>query len=468
MNSENADLWKAACEKEMLAMKEKGVWTLVKRPKGVNVIRGLWLFKKKYNLDGLVSKYKAGFVAMGNTQREGTDYGETFIPTGKPSSLRLLIAIAACQGWDIHQMDAVTAFLNGLLQEDLYLEQPEVFVEPGMEDMVCKLTKSIYGLKQSPKIWGDYVKQFLVSIGFLQCKIDPCTYVRSSGDAFSAIYLHVDDLAITGNETDKVKSQIANRWEMEDLGIARTVVGIHISRLNPDSYFINQASLALTILERFKFDQLKAASTPLPVTSKLYKASDEEAEAFALEKRPYRNCVGSLMYLAMCTRPDLSHAVGVLSQRLERPGRQHWEALVHVFRYLKGSINLGIKFDGQLPSTVHGTKSFHLPESLCDADWAGDPNTRRSTTGYVFKLAGGPISWKIRLQPTVALSSTEAEYRAITEAGQELLWLRNMLEMYGFKDQNPTVLQSDNLGAIHLTTKSIFHGRTKHIEIQHH
>lgn len=143
-------------------------------------------------------------------------------------------------------------------------------------------------------------------------------------------------------------------------------------------------------------------------------------------------------------------------QHLERPGKQHWDALIHVFRYLKGTVNLGIKFDGRLPSTVQGVKSFHLPESLCNADWAGDPSTRRSTTGYVFKLAGGPLSWKSRLQPTVALSSTEAEYRAITEAGQELLWLRNMLELYGFKDQNPTILQSDNLGAIHLTTKSVF------------
>lgn len=187
-----------------------------------------------------------------------------------------------------------------------------------------------------------------------------------------------------------------------------------------------------------------------------------------LKKKPYRQAVGSLMYLAVCTRPDLAHAVGVLSQHLERPSFAHWDALLHVFRYLKGTTHLGIKFNGLSTTCVEGAKSQHLPESMCDADWAGDRSTRRSTTGYVFKLAGGPISWRSKLQPTVALSSTEAEYRAVTEAGQELLWLRRMMEYYGFTDKNPTILQSDNMGAIHLSSKSVFHGRTKHIEIQHH
>lgn len=338
----------------------------------------------------------------------------------------------------------------------------------GMEDMVCKLNRSIYGLKQSPKIWGDQVKDFLISIGFQECVIDPCTYIRSSATDFSAIYLHVDNLAITGTGIEKVKSQIATQWEMEDLGVARSVVGIHISRLNSNCYFLNQLSLAMTILERFECQHLKISSTPLPVKSRLYKASEEESKAFALEKKPYRNGVGSLMYLSMCTRSDLSHAVGVLSQHVEHPGEPHWDALIHVFRYLKGTTHLGIKFDGSDPHTIIGQKSHHLPVSMCDADWAGDPNTRRSTTCYVFKLAGRSLSWKSCLQPTVALSSTEAEYRAITEAGQGLIWLRNMMKEYGYEDTQPTVLQRNNLSTIHLNTKSIFHGQTKHIKIQHH
>lgn len=468
MQSSDKDLWMDACKKEIDGMMKKQVWTLVERPRGKNVIRGLWLFKIKHNPDGSINKYKSRFVAMGNTQKEGEDYNETFSPTGKPASFRLLVAMAVINGWEIHQMDAIAAFLNGDLTEDLYLEQPEGFVIPGKEHLVCKLNKSIYGLKQSPKIWGDDVKEFLLSANFTQCKIDPCTYIRQDQDKFTAIYLHVDDMAITGNDIDNIKRQIASRWDMEDLGVAKSVVGIQIIRNSPNNITLNQAALSQLILDRFDFNNLRIASTPLPVTGKLYRSSDEEAKAFAEEKRPYRQAVGSLMYLAICTRPDLSHAVGVLSQHLERPSFSHWDALVHVFRYLKGTINLGINFNGLSSSVVDGAESHDLPLSMCDADWAGDRSTRRSTTGYVFKLAGGPISWRSKLQPTVALSSTEAEYRAITEAGQELLWLRRMMAYYGFCDSNPTVLKSDNMGAIHLSSKSIFHGRTKHIEIQHH
>lgn len=198
----------------------------------------------------------------------------------------------------------------------------------------------------------------------------------------------MEDLAITRNEIGTVKDQIASQWEMEDLGVAKSIVGIHVSWLNDHSYFLDQCSLARTILECFDFEHLKTVSTPLPVTSKLYRSSDEESEAFPLENKPYRSGVGLLMYLAMCTRPDLAHSVRVLSQHLERPGKQPWDAFVHVFCYLKGTIQLGIKFNSKSSTTIAGAKSQHVPESLCDADWAGNPNTRWSTTGYVFKLAG--------------------------------------------------------------------------------
>lgn len=255
---------------------------------------------------------------------------------------------------------------------------------------------------------------------------------------------------------------------MEDLGIAQMVVGIEITRQNDHSYSLTQKRFAETILERFGMSDVKPASTPLTPNLKLYRASDEEVESFARLNLNYRSAVGSLMYLSQCTWPDLAHAVGVLSQHLDRPSLQHWNAALQVFCYVKGTVSLGITYDCKVTNRVSGLKSFDLPVSHCDADWAGDKSTRRSTTGYVFTLAGGALSWKSRLQPTVALSSTEAEYRAVTEAGQELLWLRRMMDAFGCHDSDPTILQSDNLGAIHLSSKSIFHGRTKHIEIQHH
>lgn len=367
-------------------------------------------------------------------------------------------------------MDAVTSFLNSNLFDEVYVEQPEGFKDPDHPYKVWRLFKSLYGLKQSPKLWQDDVKEFLVEINFIQCEIDPCIYIRHLEDSnkSTSVYVHVDDLAITGNDIKAFKLEISSKWEMDDLGIAQMVVGIEINRLSTFAYAMSQSKFAEAILLRFNMEGAKPASTPLSPSMKLYKSTEEELEEVKGEKIPYRNAVGSLMYLSQCTRPDLSHAVGVLSQHLEAPSRQHWDAVVHVLRYLKGTVDLGIIYSGKITSKINGHESFALPLSHCDSDWAGDRSTRRSTTGYVFMLAGGPVSWRSRLQPTVALSSTEAEYRAVTEAGQELLWLRSMLDKFGFHNEDPTVLHSDNLGAIHLTSKSVFHSRTKHIEIQYH
>lgn len=200
---------------------------------------------------------------------------------------------------------------------------------------------------------------------------------------------------------------------------------------------------------------------------KLYQSTEEELNEVKNNKIPYRNAVGYLMYLVQCTRPDLAHAVGVLSQHFKNPSCQHWDAAVYVLRYVTGTVNLGIIYSAHNTSKSHGHESCDFPLSHCNADWAGDRSSRRSTTGYVFMLAGGAVSWRSQLQPTVALSSTEPGYRAVTKAGQELIWLRTMLKKFGFQDANPTVLHSDNLGAIHLTSKSIFNSQTKHIEIQY-
>lgn len=280
--------------------------------------------------------------------------------------------------------------------------------------------------------------------------------------------MHVDDLAITGNDIETFKNKISQKWEVEDLGLVHTVVGIEIQRLNSHTHSMTQSRFAETVLARFDMSEANPASTPLTPNLKLYRATDEEVSDFALRKLNYKSVVGSLIYLSQCTRPDLAHSVGVLSRHLDRPANQHWSAAMQVLRYLRGTIHLGIKYSGNSEVKIAGQKSFECPISHCDADWAGDKSTRRSPTGYIFTLAGGALSWKSRLQPTVALSSTEAEYRAITEAGQELLWLRRMMECFGCRDPDATVRQSDNLGAIHLTNKSIFHGRTKHIEIQYH
>lgn len=256
---------------------------------------------------------------------------------------------------------------------------------------------------------------------------------------------------------------------MEDLGTAHCIVGIQIRRMSEYEYCISQPSMIDAILGRFGMLHCRTASTPFPPDLKLTRSSDSEVAKFALTGLPYRRAVGSLIYLALCTRPDISFSVGVLSQHLDRPSQQHWDGFIHVLRYLKGTRDLAIHYGRTVTdSSLSGNQSWSCPYGHVDADWAGDRPTRRSTTGYIFKLFGGAISWRSKLQPTVALSSTEAEYRSTTEAAQEVTWLRSLLTSFGYTPVDPTPLHCDNLGAIQLTSKSIFHARTKNIEIQYH
>lgn len=469
MKSPNSASWRAACDKDMSSIRDKGVWHLVPRPRNRNVIKGRWVFKIKLNVDGTISKFKACYVAKGYSQVEGIDFFETFSPTGKPASFRVFVAMAAPQGWEIEQMDAVSAFLNCNCEEELYLELPDGYC--GERDMVAKLDKTLYGLKQSARNWSEDVCSFLLSIGFKVSDADACVYTRTSANSnkFSAVYVHVDDMGITGNEISSVKQSISSRWQMEDLGTAHCIVGIQIKRLSPHTYSISQPAMINSILSRFGMLACRPARTPFPAELKLTRASDVEGDKFRLTGLLYRRAVGSLIYIALCTRPDISYAVGVLSQHLERPSQQHWNAFIHVLRYLKGTTHLAIHYgDTTTDSSLQGNQSWKCPFGHVDADWAGDRDTRRSTTGYIFKLFGGAISWRSKLQPTVALSSTEAEYRSTTKAGQEATWLRRLLEAFNFHCDEPTTLHCDNLGAIQLTSKSIFHARTKHIEIQYH
>lgn len=267
-------------------------------------------------------------------------------------------------------MDAVAAFLNSMLSEEIYIEQPEGFVQPGNESKVCLLLRSLYGLKQSPKMWQDNVQQYLVSIGFVQCESDHCTYIRSDSESkmFTAVYVHVDDLAITGNDIERFKKEVSSKWDMEDLGVAKLVVGIEFDRPKEKIYTLSQSRYALAVLDRYEMTNSKPASTPLPAGLKLYRATDDEVISSKKLGCSYRGVVRSLMYLAQCTRPDLSYAVGLLSQHLERPGMLHWEAACHVLRYLRGTVNLGITYNGNHSSVVSGSESSMCPQSHCGVD----------------------------------------------------------------------------------------------------
>lgn len=453
----------------MSNMRDKQVWTLVPRPHDHPIVGGRWHFKIKTKTDGSVSKFKARFVAKGFTQTYGVDYVDTFAPTGKPSSYRALVALAAIHGFEVHQMDAIAAFLNSQLTDTIYMEQPEGYVDKSHPDHVCLLNRALYGLKQSARNWNDDFKAKCVSAGFAQSPADECVYVRIwSPQDICVFYLHVDDLEITGNAIQAFKQEISTYWPMEDLGVAHCVVGIQTTRVSKHHYTLGQHAMVKSLLARFGLADCKPALTPFPGGLKLSRSTDEEAASFSKRDLPYRSGVGSLMYLSQCTRPDISYAVGCLSQHLERPSDRHWYAFEHVLRYLRGTSQAVINYHTGATPSLAGNQSWSLPVHFSDSDWAGDRSTRRSTTGYLFMLANGHISWRSRIQQTVALSSTEAEYRATTEAGQEAIWLQTLLNSIHLPQPSPITLHCDSLSTIDLAENAIFHGRTKHVEIHHH
>jgi hypothetical protein len=359
-------------------------------------------------------------------------------------------------------MDVNTAFLYSLLDEIVYVEQPEGFVAPGKEDHVCLLRKALYGLKQSPRAWFHVIAEVLVDFDFKQSESDPCIWIHEN-DKGERIYiaLYVDDLIIAGENENiiaTIKRRLSERFDMKDLGIAKKFLGMEIEYGNDGSIKIHQCQYIQQLLERHGMGDCNAVATPLDTTVKLSSIKDDQAPA---DPHEYASIVGGLMFAACVTRPDITCAVGQLSQFLNNPSSIHMHAAKRILRYLQGTSTLGITYRPP-PLRLHG---------YSDADWAGDMDTRRSTTGYVVMLNNGAIAWKSRRQPTVALSTMESEYMALTEATKELKWVRTLLAELGYsngKTNQPTDLFSDSQSAIALAKNPVSHARAKHIDLRHH
>jgi hypothetical protein len=457
MEADDAQQWEFAMKKEHESIMKNDTWTLVPRPKNAKVVKSRWVLRVKDN--GL---HKARFCAKGFTQRWGEDYDETFAPVAKYTSIRTLFAILAGRKAKIHQMDVNTAFLYSPLEETVYVEQPEGFVAPGKEDYVCLLRKALYGLKQSPRAWFHLIAEVLRDFDFKQSESDPCIWIHQN-DKGERIYiaLYVDDLLIAGeNEEDitTIKRRLSERFEMKDLGIARKFLGMEIEYGNDGSIKIHQDQYVQQLLERHGMGECNTVATPLDTAVKLSSIKDDEPPA---DPQEYARIVGGLMFASCVTRPDITCAVGQLSQFLNNPSTTHMHAAKRVLRYLQGTSKLGITYRPP-PLRLQG---------YSDADWAGDLDTRRSTTGYVLMLNNGAIVWKSRRQPTVALSTMESEYMALTEATKELKWVRTLLAELGYsngKTDKPTDLFSDSQSAIALAKNPVSHARAKHIDLRHH
>jgi len=439
---------------EIQSLNKNSTWELVERPKDHNVVGCRWVYKVKPSSSG--SEFKTRLVAKGYSQQEGIDYGETFSPVVRYNSIRTILSIAAKKDLEMAQFDIKTAFLNAELNEQIFMEVPKGLID-AKENMVCRLKKSLYGLKQSSRVWNKTFTKFLNDYNLIQSKADPCVFSGSIDEIKVILLLYVDDgliLTKCKNTLERVLSHLSQKFEVTQCSDGH-YIGMEIHRdRKRQAIFINQSLYIQKVIEKFNMRGSKSVSTPADSNIVLTKASDEEEKIVF----PYRQAIGSLMFAAIVTRPDISFAIGAVSRYMEKPGNQHVSAVKRILRYLNRTFDMGIEYSASTTAL----------KGYSDSDFARDIDTRRSTTGYAFVIGDGVITWKSHRQKTVALSTTEAEFMAACECAKEALSLSQLLHDVGYIQERPPSLYIDNQNTIKLIKNPELHQRTKHINVRLH
>ncbi|KAF8774799.1 Copia protein like [Argiope bruennichi] len=418
LSSSESDLWLEAMKEEIKAFHENETWELVERPKGSKVINCRWVLRKKFNSDGTVERHKARLVAKGYAQKAGFDYDETFSPVARYDTVRAVLAVAAKENLYLQQSDVKTAFLYGTLKEEVFMTQPEGFNDNS--GRVCKLHKSLYGLKQAPRCWNRCFVNFMKDQELKVSTADPCLFIRHKNDKKLLVVIYVDDGLAAG--TDKVEveefmSQLGHSFQITR-GSLNQFLDMNITRLNDGSIFVNQCAYLKKVLSKFHMDSANSVSTP---SDKSFVFDDTENKLIGKEV-PYRQAVGSLMYLATATRPDLAYAISIVSENLENPRTSDWCAVKRIFKYLRGTVDFGLLYQAKChPNNL---------EVYSDADYA------------------------------------EAEYVAASESAKELIWLKHLLS--DITNLEIPSLLVDNASAVKLAKNPEYHKRSKHIDVRYH
>ncbi|KAG7554602.1 Retrotransposon Copia-like N-terminal [Arabidopsis suecica] len=452
--------WCDAVDAEIGAMESTDTWEVTTLPPGKKPVGCKWVFTVKFLADGSLERYKARLVAKGYTQREGVDFTETFSPVAKMATIKLLLKVSASKKWSLTQLDISNAFLNGELEEEIFMKLPEGYAErKGISippNAVCKLKKSIYGLKQASRQWFKKFSSSLLHMGFIKGHGDHTLFVKSCGSDFLVVLVYVDDIviastseALAGSLTQNLKQQ----FKLRDLGELKYFLGLEIAR-NSDGISLCQRKYALELLTATGMLACKPSSVPMIPNVKLLKTDGD----LLGDKEEYRRIVGKLMYLTI-TRPDITYAVNKLFQFTSAPRTAHLAAVYKVLQYIKGTVGQGLFYSASPDLTLKG---------FADSDWASCPDSRRSTTGFSMFVGDSLISWRSKKQPIVSRSSAEAEYRALALATCEIIWLHRLLQDLQVKSPTAPILFSDSTAAIYIATNPVFHERTKHIEIDCH
>ncbi|KAJ9544187.1 hypothetical protein OSB04_023894 [Centaurea solstitialis] len=468
VSGSESEQWQEAMKAEMQSMYDNQVWELTDLPQHCKAVGRKWVFKKKTDMDGNVHTFKARLVAKGFTQTHGIDYDETFSPVAMLKSIRILMAISAYFNYEIWQMDVKTAFLNGKLTEDVYMEQPEGFEDPKNPNKVCKLLKSIYGLKQASRSWNLHFDERIKEFGFAKSEFEPCVYTKFSGSIVTFLVLYVDDILLIGNNVptlQSVKEWLSKCFQMKDLGEAAYILGIKIYRNRSKRLIgLSQSTYIDKVLKRFRMDESKKGFIPMQHGIVLSKTqcpvSSEDQDR--MKSVPYASAIGSIMYAMLCTRPDVAYSVSVTSRYQQNPGEPHWVAVKNILKYLRRTKEMFLVFGGSEDEiSVTG---------YSDASFQTDRDDFRSQSGYVFTLNGGAISWKSSKQDTIADSTTEAEYIAACDAAKEAVWLRNFLSDLRVvaSISRPIDIFCDNSGAVAQAKEPREHHKSRHVLRKYH
>lgn len=448
--------WRDAMASEIDALARNQTWTLVPPPLDQHIIGCKWVYKTKRKSDGTIDRYKARLVAKGFNQQEGVDYFETFSPVVRPTTIRIVLSLAVSYGWHLRQLDVQNAFLHGDLHETVYMKQPPGFVEPSLPNHVCLLSKSLYGLKQSPRAWFQTLSSALIAYGFHGSQYDPSLFVLHSNGRTIIFLVYVDDIIVTGTHLDSIQTLIVHlqsQFALKDLGPLHYFLGIEVSSHN-NGLHLCQAKYINDLISRAHMQDAHPYPSPMASNLTLSKHDGDPCS----DPHLYRSIVGALQY-ATLTRPDIAYSVNKVSQYMHSPTTSHWAAVKRILRYLKGSSHLGLSITPSSSLNLH---------AYCDADWAGCPDDRRSTSGYCIYLGSNLISWSSKKQPTVSRSSTEAEYRSLANTGAELIWVQYLLTELQVSLHSAPTLWCDNIGATFLASNPMFHARTKHVELDYH
>ncbi|KAK9003876.1 hypothetical protein V6N11_018772 [Hibiscus sabdariffa] len=436
VSSPDSEKWLEAMGSEMDSMSEKQVWTLVEPPEGIKPIGCKWVFKKKTDMDGNVQTYKGRLVAKGFRQIHGVDYDETFSPVGMIKSIRILLAVVAFHDYEIWKMDVKTAFLNGKLEEDVYMTQPKGFVTPENAGKVCKLQRSIYGLKQASRSWNLRFNEAIQEFGFIRNENEPCVYKKFSGSIVSFLVLYVDDILIIGNDIptlQSIKTWLSSCFSMKDLGEAAYILGVKIYRDRSRRLLgLSQSTYIDKVLKRFSMEKSKRGFLPMrhgiSLSKEMCPSTPQERER--MSQIPYASAIGSIMYAMICTRPDLSYALSMTSRYQANPGEDHWTAVKNILKHLRRTKDVFLVYGGEEELRIKGA-----------------------------------VSWKSSKQDTVADSTTEAEYIAASEAAKEAVWIKKFIPELGVipSISDAVDLYCDNNGAIAQAKEPRSHQRSKHI-----